>query len=54
MAITLKTMMVEAQQSQKRLDRLIKRADATESLFKTNKTLETITKLDALCPANRC
>ena len=45
MAITLKTMMTEAQQSQKRLDRLIKRADATEeNLFKTNKTLETITK----------
>ena len=44
-AITLKTMMTEAQQSQKRLDRLIKRADATEeNLFKTNKTLETITK----------
>ena len=44
-ATTLKTMMAEAQQSQKRLDRLIKRADATEeNLFKTNKTLETITK----------
>ena len=44
-AIALKAMMVEAQQNQRRLDRLIKRADATEeNLFKTNKTLETITK----------
>lgn len=44
-ALALQAMMAEAQQSQRRLDRLIKRADATEeSLFKTNKTLETITK----------
>ena len=45
LASVIKTLMAEAEQSQRRLDRLIKRADATEeNLFKTNKTLETITK----------